>query len=227
MKRLLLVTTLAACGSPPPPALHPEVQPGPAAGARPNRILVLQAACGSVEEKCPHEYIEAVDGIIRGGLEFAGYNLVASEGLRNQTRQRHEEHSQSTTSSDSSTHVKVEKRLAFDENVYSDSHSEGETTNHLIVLDGPGFEDLSIDERHEVLQKSGADAVAVVRIVIGGRVGVWAPNQNVEVQVKLGVNQGDSMAWATRCTASSNEFSTLNAALENAARCAIHGATGR
>ena len=94
------------------------------------------------------------------------------------------------------------------------------------MLDGPGFDDLSIDERHEVLAGSGADGVLVVRIVVGGQVGVWVPNQNVEVTVRLGADQGDVMVWAARCTASSNDFSTVDAALENAARCAIHGATG-
>jgi hypothetical protein len=96
-----------------------------------------------------------------------------------------------------------------------------------VVLDGPGFEDLSVDERKEVLDKTGADAILSVRIVVGGQIGVWVPNQNVEVMVKLGVNLGDSMAWASRCTASSNEFATVDAALEQAARCAIYGGTGK
>ena len=61
--------------------------------------------------------------------------------------------------------------------------------------------------------------------MVGGKMGVWVPNQNVEVMVRLGVNRGDEMAWASRCTASSNDFSTVSAALEHAARCAMHGAT--
>jgi len=227
MKRLFPILLLAACGSPPPPVLHPEVQPGPAAGARPNRVLVLQASCGSVEEPCPPEYMKTVDDIVRGGLEFAGINVVQAENLRAQTRERHEEHSSTNTTNDSASHTKVERRLAFDDNVYNESHSDSTTTTHTVVLDGSNFDDLSVDDRHAVIEKSGADSVAVIRIVIGGKVGLWVPNQNVEVQVKLGVNQGDSMAWAARCTASSNDFSTVQSALENAARCAIHGATGR
>jgi hypothetical protein len=92
------------------------------------------------------------------------------------------------------------------------------------VLDGPGFDDLTIDARHAVMEKSGADSVVSVRIVVGGQLGLWVPNQSVEVMVKLGVNQGDTMAWASRCTASSNDFSTVTLALENAARCAMRGA---
>jgi len=224
----LVLCVVAACTpAGPPPVLHPQVQQGPAAGAKPNRVLVLQAACGSVDYKCPREYAETVDAIVRGGLEFSGFNVVEGEKLRNQTRQRHEEHDTSTTTSDSQSDTKVERVLDFDDHIHNHSGSTSTTEHSLVVLDGPGFEDLSIDERHEVLAKSGADAVLVVRIVVGGQVGVWAPNQNVEVMVKLGVNQGDSMAWAARCTASSNDFSTVNAALENAARCAIYGATGK
>lgn len=222
-----LSVLIGACAPTTPPALHPQVQTGPAAGVKPNRILVLQAACGSVDYKCPHEYAETVDAIVRGGLEFAGFGLVESEKLRKETRQRHEEHQTSTTTTESHSATTVERPLDFDDHTNSHHQSTSTTENTLVVLDGPGFEDLSVDERHEVLVKSGADAVLVVRIVVGGQVGIWAPNQNVEVMVKLGVNQGDSMAWAARCTASSNDFSTVNAALENAARCAIYGATGK
>ena len=177
MKRSLLsIVLLAACGPPPAPVLHPEVQPGPAVNARPNRVLVLQASCGSVEEPCPPEYAKTVDDIVRGGLEFAGINVVQAENLRAQTRERHEEHSSSETTSDSNSHTKVERRLAFDDNVYTDQHNESTTTNHLVVLDGSNFDDLSVDDRHAVIEKSGADSVAVIRIVIGGKVGLWVPN---------------------------------------------------
>jgi hypothetical protein len=225
--RALIFVVLAACAPTPPAVLHPQVQQGPATGVKPNRILVLHAACGSAEQRCPRNYIETVDAIVRGGLEFAGHNLVEAEKLRNETRQRHEEHSSTSTSTSSQSHTKVERRLAFDDNIENASGSTSTTENSLVVLDGPGFEDLSVDERRIVLEKSGADAVLSVRIVIGGQVGIWVPNQNVEVMVKLGVNLGDSMAWASRCTASSNEFSTVDAALENAARCAIYGGTGK
>jgi len=210
-----------------PPVLHPEVQQGPASSAKPNRVLVLHAACGSVEYKCPREYLDTVDVIVRGGLEFAGLGLVESDTLRNQTRQRHEEHSSTTTTNDSQSTTKVVRPLDFDDSVASNHHSNSTTQTSLVVLDGSGFEDLSVDERRDVLAKSGADAVLSVRIVVGGQIGVWVPNQNVEVMVKLGVNMGDSMAWASRCTASSNDFSTVTAALENAARCAIYGGTGK
>jgi len=218
---------LVACAPTPPPALFPQVQSGPAASVHPNRVLVLQASCGSIEYHCPAEFAKTVDTIVRSGLEFAGYAVVDSESLRKDTRQRHEEHTTADAASSSQTHVDDEHDLnPFDNHTTTTSSSTSHSNSSLVVLDGAGFEDLSVDDRHETLGKSGADAVASVRIVIGGQMGAWTPNQNVEVMVKLGVNQGDSMAWASRCSASSNDFSTVTAALENAARCAMHGATG-
>lgn len=229
MSRLLLAClAVAACGPKTPPPLVADIQPGPAAGARPGRVLVLTATCGSVEYRCPAEFVQTVDSIVRGGLEFAGYAVVDSDTLRKDTRQRHEEHDTTDTHSQSQTHTDVDQDLnPFDTHTTTTSQSHSHTQTDHVVLDGAGFDDLSIDERHEVLGKSGADAVVSVRIVVGGQTGVWAPNQNVEVQLKLGVQQGDTMAWAARCSASSNDFSTVTAALENAARCAVHGATVR
>jgi hypothetical protein len=191
-------------------------------------VSVLTAACGSVEYHCPAEFTQTVDSIVRGGLEFAGYSVVESDKLRNETRQRHEEQSETDTASSSRTHADHEQDLnPFDTHTTTTTQSQSSTHTDFVVLDGPGFDDLSVDERHQVLGKSGADAVASVRIVVGGQIGMWVPNQHVEVMVKLGVNLGDTMAWASRCSASSNDFSTVTAALENAARCAVHGATNR
>ena len=231
MHRLLLVSTLvatAACASaPPPPPLTPQVQPGPAAGATPRRVLVLQASCGSIEFRCPREYIATVDQIVRSSLEFSGYALVSAEQLRNQTRSRHETHEASTTTTESSTTTTVVRPLDFDDRVTTEGATTTTTESSTIVLDGPGFDDLSVTERQEVLAKAGADAVVSIRMIVGALQAGWTPNQNVEVMVKLGVEQGDAMVWASRCMASSNDFSTVTGALENAARCAVYGGTGR
>jgi hypothetical protein len=223
----LLAITIGACAHEQPVVLVPDVQRGPASGVPAGRVLALRASCGSVEYRCPREFGQTVDSIVRGGLEFAGYSVVDDDSLRNQTRQRHEEHV--ATSSDSSSRVQTDTRL---DPIPVGNHvtTEGAHRTHgetdTIVLDGAIFEDLSVDERHEVLAKSGADSVVSVRIVVGGQAGIWLPNQSVEVMVKLGTKQGDAMAWASRCTASSNTFSTVTLALEHAARCAMQGATG-
>lgn len=223
---LLAAGSLGACTArSQPPVLHPQVQQGPAAGAIPARILVLPAACGSVETPCPESYITAVNTIVRGGLEFAGHNVVETEGLLKDTRQRHEEQTTNTTTESSQSRTDYDHPI-FDEAVTRQSSSTRVEQRRHVVLDGPTFEDLSVTDRHQVLQEVGADAVVSVRIVVGGVMGVWVPNQNVEVMVKLGAQQGDAMAWASRCMASSNDFTTVDAALEAAARCAVYGATG-
>jgi hypothetical protein len=219
---------LVGCNTPrQPPVLYPQVQPGPASDARPTRVLVLPAGCGSVERPCPQSYITAVDAIVRSGLEFVGLNLVESETLLAQTRQRHEEQRTKTTNSETSSTTTMESPLGFDNTVTRNTTSTSTENERFVVLDGPTFEDMALAERQALLAQSGADAVLSVRIVIGGTIGVWAPNQNVEVLIKLGVSQGDAMAWASRCIASSNDFTTVDAALEAAARCAIYGGTGR
>ena len=232
MHRTLLVLApallVSACVSnAPPPRLAPQVQVGPGQNRRPQRVLVLEASCGSVDYRCPREYTDTVDGIVRGGMEFAGYALVEPDQLRNRTRQREETHETERTTTASRTDTHVERTLDFDDNSTTVAQSETETTKSTVHLDGPGFEDLTVAERRDVLREAGADAVLVVRVVVGATTGVWAPDQNVEVMVKLGVDDGATMAWASRCMASSNDFSNVRSALENAARCAVSGATGR
>ena len=177
--------------------------------------------------RCPREYIDTVDGIVRSSMEFAGYTLIQTDQLKAETRKRYEEHEAETASSDTSTSSKVERTLDFDDRYTTTSHSESQVERSKVILDGSLFEDLSVTERKAVLAEAGADGVLVVRIVMGAQTGVWTPNQNVEVTVKLAVDSGDTMAWAARCSASSNDFSTAAAALENAARCTMVGATGR
>jgi hypothetical protein len=226
MHRYFILAMLVACTRP-APQLVPQVQPGPAQGAKPARVLVLQTNCGSLEFKCPKNYIATVDTIVRSTLEFSGLKVVNAEDLRLQTRQRHEEHetTETQTSSQSATHV--ERTLAPDDHITNESQSQSTTEKTTVVLDGPGFDDMTPAERDEVMAQAGADGVLVVRVVVGAMELGWTPNQNVEVMVRLAVNKGDTMAWASRCMASSNDFSTVTAALENAARCAVYGGTGR
>lgn len=210
-----------------PPVLRPEVRYGAGQQIKPARTLVLPASCGSMEARCPREYVDTVDGIVRSSMDFAGYTLISTDELKAETRQRHEEHETETAISDTSASTRVENPFDFDELVENRNHSETTVERSKVVLDGSAFEDLSVSERKAVLAEAGADGVLVVRIVMGAETGVWAPDQTVEVTVKLSVVTGDTMAWAARCSASSNDFSTAAAALENAARCAMDGATSR
>jgi hypothetical protein len=217
----------AACAARPAPVLYPEVQRGPAAGASPRKVLVLTASCGSMEYRCPREHTDTVDGIVRNALDLAGYALVAAETLRHHTRQRHETHEHERTTDQASSSSHDERTLAPDRRFHSEQASVTERQSSVVVLDGPGFEDLTVAERRQVIAEAGADAVVTVRVVVGASTGVWSPNQTAEVLVKLALDGGETMAWAARCQASSNDFASVTAALEHATRCAMRGATGR
>lgn len=228
MTRLALALALAAaCGPSTQVKLTPQVQPGPGNHNSATRVLALSASCGSVEFECPDNYVSVVDSIVRSTMDFAGYKLVEASGLRNETRERSETHEKEVTESQSASRVDHERALDFDDHTTAESHSRTTHTKSTTILNGSNFEDLSVGDRKKVLSDAGADSVLTVRIVVGAQVGSWGPNQNVEVMVKLGVQGGDVMAWASRCMASSNQFDTVDAALENAARCAVYGGTGR
>ncbi|MBK7539855.1 MAG: hypothetical protein IPI49_31780 [Myxococcales bacterium] len=216
----------AGCATAPRPALVAQVQPGPAAGAPAGKVFLLTPTCGSVEFRCPKEYVGLVDNIVRASLEFSGLAVVTPENLRNQTRTRNEQIETNTTSAASRSSTTVERPLDFDDKVHTESESKSFSERSVVTLDGPGFEDLSVTERQEVLAKAGASSVATVRIVVGAAQN-WGASQNVEVMVRLGVNHGETMVWASRCTAGASAYASVNEALEHAARCAVHGATAR
>lgn len=208
------------------PAMTPQVRHGPGVHVNPHKVLALSATCGSVEFSCPRSYIDTVDSIVRSTMDFAGYNLVLPDQLLNKTIERQENHT-NTVVTDSSRTTTVERRAhAFDRSVEQTHQGQTQTTRSEVSLSGSRFQDLSVAERNDVLRRAGADSVLAVRIVVGAQNGVWTPDQSTEVMVKLSVDNGNTLAWASRCHASSNRFSTVNAALEYAARCAIHGGTG-
>jgi hypothetical protein len=221
---ILLVAASACATSRPPPALQPQVQMGPGVRTQARRVLVLSASCGSMEFRCPREYIETVDGIVRSQMDFAGYALVDPETLRNRTRERHETHEETTEHTASHSVSEHKPNFAPDTTDVHTSESVTETEHHVTQLDGPGFSDLTVSERKDILADAGADSVLVVRVVVGAEHGTWSSNQHAEVMIKLGVDAGDTMAWASRCVASSRDFASVSAALESAARCAVQGA---
>ena len=215
----------AGCAEHASTVLHPEVQRGSA--AQPGKVIVLSAQCGSVERRCPDSYSAAVDEIVRSNLEFGGYALIDPTTLQDGTRDRHE------VRESTDVNEKTEAKTSHDTFGVRTGGTTGSgqtwrvTEKKTVVLDGPTFDDLSIEARRSVIARSGADSILTTRIVVGANAGVWSPDQNVEVQVRLGQGPDDTMLWASRCTASSNDFATVNAALESATRCAMMGATGK
>jgi hypothetical protein len=232
---LRLATLLAACVSLAPlagcgggtqqatVAMMPEVQWGPARERKPKKVLVLGATCGSVELRCPEGYVEAVDGIVRSGLEFNGYGLVAEGQLLKETRKRSETIDTSSAAQASHSETVEDGTFVFREKTRTDTSFTSQSEQRHIVLDGSLFEDLSVTDRQQVLAAANADSVAVVRIVVGATTGIWTPEQTVQVMVKLGIGEDDQMSFASRCTTASGAFATVNAALESAAQCAVKG----
>ena len=70
------------------------------------------------------------------------------------------------------------------------------------------------------MKLAGAATVATTRVVVGANYSAWSVAQNVEVVVKLAAADTGDMRWASRCMASSVDYPNVEAAIENAARCA-------
>ncbi len=229
MIRIALVATVAgACAAAPPRPLVAEVQRGPATGARPNRVLVLRASCGSVEYHCPADFAHTVDGIVRGGLEFAGYNVVDSESLRLETRQRHEEqHSTTTTTENHNTTHYHRDILPIGSRIDSDGKTTTETDQRR--HDPRRFRVRGSHGRSEARgpRTRRSDAIVSVRIVIGGTTGMWRPNQNVEVMSQARRRRGRCDVMGDPLLGELERLPTVTAALENAARCTIHAHLAR
>jgi hypothetical protein len=202
--------------------LVPQVHPGPGRTMRPERILALSASCGAAERSCPRQHIELVDSIVRAELDFAGLTIVEPERLRAEARERQETHETERQTHASTTVVNEDPDIGFGRTTTIENTSASERETVTIVLDGSAFEDLTIPEQRAVLAQAGTDSVVTVRIVVGAQ-GAWTRNQEVEVMVKLRVDHGKTMAWASRCAASSNDFAAVSGALEHATRCAVRG----
>lgn len=207
--------------------LHPEVQYGPGKNVQPKKVLALSATCGSMELKCPQSYITTVDGIVQSSMEFAGYALIDADTLRKDSGTRREEHHSEVTTHDSSSNHDDSRGLLVGGRESSGRESRTEIHRSTVWLEGAKFQDLSVTDQQVVLKRARVDGVLVARIVIGAQTSDWGPDQTVEVMVKLGVEDGFTMAWAARCSANSAQFTTVSAALEHATKCAVFGATGR
>jgi hypothetical protein len=96
------------------------------------------------------------------------------------------------------------------------SHSRHRT----IILSGANYEDLRLEDKRALMSLAGAGTVATTRVVVGANYGAWTIAQNVEVIVKLAAADTGDMRWSTRCLASSKDYPNVEAAIENAARCA-------
>jgi hypothetical protein len=219
----------AACGgaaTAPGHPLHAEVMRGPVGGPA-GRVLVMTATCGSLEAECRATWAPTVDQIVLGALEFRGYATIDPQTLRKDERKRDErieEHDSEVSNRSSETGggigfigvLPIARAGGSRGSHVTVSHSRQRT----VILSGANYEDLRLEDRRALMSLAGAATVATTRVVVGANYGTWTRAQNVEVFVKLSAADSGDMRWSTRCMASSNDFPNVEAAIENAARCA-------
>jgi hypothetical protein len=213
-----MVVALSAC-TPAQLALHPEVVAGPARTERPRRIAMMPPLCGSVERPCREAARDAVSTLVRSRLEYLGYPLIGSSDLLLTTRQRKE--NEVTT-----THEAQGKRDTVEVSLFPSAQSEKWHTvqtgrTKTIELVGSTFEDLSVTDRAAVLKEAGADGTVVTRVILGGVNGVFSDSKNIEVLIRA--SAGDTMMFASRCSAQSEKFDSEDQAIEYVTRCALEG----
>jgi hypothetical protein len=242
MRSIIFISLLAACGSTqtstmssetgaPGAPLHAESLRGPAAGPS-GRVLVITASCGSLAEECRDTWAPTVDQIVLGALEFHGYATIDPESLRKDERQRDEkiEESSSRNEHHSSSQAGGAGFIGIIPiggagATSSDSLTISKSRHRTVVLSGANFEDLRLEDKQALMQLAGAQTVATTRVVVGANYGAWEVAQNVEVVVKLAAADTGEMRWSTRCMASSVGYPNVEAAIENAARCATSAFT--
>jgi len=220
---------LAACGgttTAPQRPLMAESLRGPAAGPA-GKVLVITATCGSLETECRNTWAPAVDQIVLGGLEFRGYDTIDPQTLRKDERKRDErieEHDSKETNNASQVAGGIELvgilPIGAAGGSKSSSVSISSSRHRTIVLQGANYEDLRLEDKQALMKLAGAATVATTRVVVGANYGTWTIAQNVEVVVKLAAAETGDMRWSSRCTASSVDYPNVEAAIENAARCA-------
>jgi hypothetical protein len=231
MKPILVASLLlAACGGTTTPAqqrpLTAESMRGPAAGPA-GRVLVITATCGSLETECRNTWAPTVDQIVLGGLEFRGYDTIDPQTLRKDERKR-DERIEEHDSKQIHEHSAKAGGVGFigilpiggAGGSQGSSVSISSSRHRTIVLQGANYEDLRLEDKQALMQLAGAGTVATTRVVVGANHGTWSVAQNVEVVVKLAAADTGVMRWASRCMASSVDYPNIEAAIENAARCA-------
>jgi hypothetical protein len=230
MKPILFASILfAACGGTTPAPQRPltaESLHGPATGPA-GRVLVITATCGSLETECRNTWAPTVDQIVLGGLEFRGYDTIDPQMLRKDERKRDEkieefDSKQTHEASDKGGGIGFIGVLPIGGAGGSQSASVSilSSRHRTVVLQGANYEDLRLEDKQALMKLVGAGTVATTRVVVGANYGTWSVAQNVEVVVKLAAADTGDMRWASRCTASSVDYPNVEAAIENAARCA-------
>lgn len=231
MKPILFASILfAACAGTTMPVqqrpLTAESLRGPAAGPA-GRVLVITATCGSLDTECRNTWAPTIDQIVLGGLEFRGYDTIDPQTLRKDERKRDEkieelDSKQTHEASDRGGGIGFIGILPIGSagGSQSSSVSISSSRHRTVVLQGANYEDLRLEDKQALMKLAGAGTVVTTRVVVGANYSTWSVAQNVEVVVKLAAADTGDMRWSSRCMASSVDYPNVEAAIENAARCA-------
>lgn len=193
----------------------------------------MSATCGSIEAECRDTSAPAVDAVIVAGLEFHGFATIDPGSLRKDERTReemtvagHTETAVDATSRDASVGIVGIIPIAGASASSSHTVTVVDSKQKTVVLQGARFEDLTLEERQRLTALADAGSVLTTRVTVGANYGNWTARQTVEVMVKLASTTTGEIFWSARCAASSEQFASVDAAIENAARCAVTGFTG-
>lgn len=233
---LYMIATIftSSCATVPPPPMARGVQTvtGPAQGP-PGKVLVMAAKCGALDASCQLHWTDAVDAIVVGAMEFRGYAMIDPASLRKDEATRTEqtdEHESRIDSAGSGTSsrsgivgiIPIISEGSSSSSSYELRQSRGKT----VVLNGATSAELKYEDRVALMARAGAQSVLHTTLVVGADYGVWRSKHVVEVTVKLSDALDGTMRWSARCSASSADHRTVQAAIESAARCAAGGIAG-
>jgi hypothetical protein len=195
--------------------------------------LVLSASCGSLEAECRRSWAPAVDAIVTSSLAFHGYQTIEPSSLRKDTRERQETSTESedrraSRSNSQTSDVSVIAVLPAVSKRTSGASAitVTESREKTVVLEGANFDDLSFEERSQLLKLADANSLLSTYVIVGANYNVWTSAQNVEVVIKLADATNGEMRWSSRCSASSADFPNVEVAIERAARCAASATAG-
>ncbi len=229
---LLLVFGATACGaSQQARPVTAEVALGKANGP-PGGVLVMSAHCAGMERRCPSSWAPAVDAIVTSGLAFHGYTTIDPAGLRKDEGTRTEKTVDTDTKTETSgNHQEQSVGVVAIIPIASFTTSQGRTVKvaqsheKTVVLEGATFEDLIPQDRQALMALAGAHSVLTTQVIVGANWSVWTMAQSVQVVIKLSAASDGAMRWSSRCSASSDQYPSVDAAIEAAAHCAVDAVT--
>ena len=229
---LPLVFSAAACGaSQQAPPATAEIALGSANGP-PGGVLVMSAHCAGMERRCPSSWAPAVDAIVTSGLAFHGYRTIDPAGLRKDAGTRTEKTVDTDTKTETSHHDEENSVGAVAIiPIASFTTSQGRTVRltqsheKTVVLEGATFDDLTPQDRQALMKLAGAHSVLTTQVIVGANWSVWTMAQSVQVVIKLSDAESGAMRWSSRCSASSDKYPSVDAAIEAAAHCTVDAVT--